>query len=135
MLLTVYEAARILGVDARRVYYAIAFCKIDGFVKINGSLRLSEHAVEELYGRFHEAGIRVAAGDTGLRGLAARLADVRADYLADPARSAFARVPRRGRKRQRTAVGPYRMAGRAGRRGAVTAAGAQQELWDGGDFW
>lgn len=139
MLLTVYEAARILGVEPRRVYYEPEMCHISGFVKLTGTWRLSENALEELYGRFYQAGAGEASGDTGLRGFAERLADVRAQYLANPARSPFTRVPGRGRERQCAAVGSDRVAGRAGRRRSVRHVAAarceQPELWADGDFW
>lgn len=124
MLFTVYEAAYILGCKPMRIYYDLRMCNVRGLMVLS-SWRLSEGEIWELYASYR--GTRRLARDPGHEGVAERIESVKQDYIANPCRSAFARIQGRGQVVVRGEGGPDRVA-----KGAKRL--RQLELWD-DDFW
>lgn len=112
MLLSVYEVAAALGIEAHRVYYQLRMSRLDGAYKVMNSWRLTEDAVKELY----ESGLvrrtDCPAGDSGCGGLAAILADLKAGVVPGTARSGPPRIQGRRRRMEHPAGRPRSMAGK-----------------------
>lgn len=97
MLLSVYEVAAALGIEAHRVYYLLRMSRVEGAYKVLNSWRLTADAVKEMY----EGGIgrrdKGSAGDTGCAGFVEIPAHLKARAVPGAARSGSARV--QGRRR------------------------------------
>ena len=90
MYYTVYEAAFILNVNPMKIYYDLLLYNIQGFFKVLSCWRLSDYALEELYGRYNQGGYdTLFATDLGRAGFESRLKIVREKYAENPARSPF----------------------------------------------
>lgn len=115
MLLSVAEAAKILELKPKHIYYRLEFCKVDGAIKIGRIWRIDEESVREWYERVNATRARIFPGFAELVGFEATIENIRKASLQTNKTTCFTRVSRRGQGVDSVPGGSDTVAGNSGR--------------------
>lgn len=114
MLLSVAEAAQILELKPKHIYYRLEFYKVDGAIKIGRIWRIDEESVREWYERVNAKRAGILPGFDELVGFDATLENIRKASLQADKTTCFTRIQGRrqgvdsNKSRSDTVVGSSR---------------------------